>query len=140
MLDSIGTLEQAGTLCQLLEARLKRTEYDKMVAGICAVEGQVAAAQGEATCELARRACVADRSSGLGTKQDCVPEDFPRCSNVSIEEFIACTDAMIHESALYFGTFNCESDLSSITDEFVTPAVCTALYERCPAMANGEVL
>jgi hypothetical protein len=138
MLSTVDTPAKAQALCGMLESRLDKTRYDRMVSGLCAVEGQLAAAQGTTTCQVAAASCVNERDSATGPKQDCVPDDFPQCDAVTVEEFIQCTDALIRASADYFGSFTCDSDLSSITDEFTTPSACVGPYQRCPAMAGDE--
>lgn len=137
-LSSVDTIEQARALCAMVDARIDNGEYDRMVAGLCAVQGQIAGGQSTPRCVAAVTTCVQDGKSGIGVKQDCVPRDFPQCDTVTVGDYIQCTEAMIHAKAAYFGAFTCASDVSQFTEEFTPPSFGVEPFQRCPQLANAE--
>jgi hypothetical protein len=94
--------------------------------------------QGQGECSTLVQECVnAPLDAEPIVLDTCTVADVPKCTNVSVDEFVACTLASIESSATFFGQRTCSTDLT-LSSELPTPAACVGPYQRCPELGSGS--
>lgn len=135
-LAALTTDNQAEALCDLLRARIKPSDLDSIERGSCTLEGLTGELQGQGECTTLVQECSSAPVS-VDLEENCVAADVPRCTNVTVDEYVACSIASIESSAAFFGRLTCSTDLTTISD-LPTPAACVGPYQRCPELTSGS--
>jgi len=138
-LSEITTDEQANGLCVQLSESLSDLDLDKITSGTCTLQGLVAelSSQGQTTCETARDQCQTQDSSSTSDEfVGCKASDFPKCADVTVDEYLACQHAQAAVYIDYFGSVTCDTDPNSLGETPAVPEDCTGVYERCPELGG----
>jgi len=138
-LSEVTTDAQANGLCQQLADRLGDLDLDKIKSGTCTLQGLVTelSSQGSTQCETARDQCAAqDPAPASEQFVGCKASDFPKCADVTVDEYLECQHAQADVYIDYFGSVTCDTDPTSLGEAPAVPAACTGVYERCPELGS----
>lgn len=137
-LAAITTDSQAEALCDLLRAKVDPRDFDTLERGSCTLEGLTGELQGQGECTALVQQCLnSPVPAEPPVRESCTAADVPRCTNVSVDEYVACSLASIESSSAFFGSLTCSTDLTTIRD-LPTPEACVGPYQRCPELTSGS--
>ncbi|HET7543842.1 MAG TPA: hypothetical protein VFK05_28415 [Polyangiaceae bacterium] len=133
-LSQITSDAQALAVCNRIKDAFSDAELKKMVQGSCAITGQTGAASQQGTCEELQAECTAHTPLPSTDDGSCTAEDIPDCDDVTVDEYVACTRAVMAGGIEFLSGISCETDLESLETP-ATPSVCKAPFARCPDYA-----
>ena len=133
-LSEIATDAQALAVCERIKGSISDKDLEKMLAGSCAISGQTGEASQLGTCEDLQADCAAHAPLPTPDDGSCTADDFPKCDNVTVDEYVACTHGTIVRAIDYLSAITCETDLSSL-EAPGTAAACEGPFARCPEYA-----
>ena len=133
-LSEIKTDAQALTVCNRIKDSFSETDLKKMVQGSCAIQGLTGAASQLGTCEELQAACAEQTPLPSTDDGSCSAEDIPDCDNVTVDEYVACTQATMQIGIEYLSGISCETDLQSLKAPPQASA-CKEPFARCPEYA-----